>query len=244
MKKQYIPIFLFIFFRCFNIQAQEAEDKNRAVKLYSNFHILNSEEASNFQLPDSSGFHFHNISVAFSKNKKNTKRFIEGELSFLYRNKDGDRLLTETFFDTLMTPPRLITSEKNVPINSEDIVFRLRFELGRWVKNFEDKKLKLGWSPSLGAYVHSSKVTPKTSESFPITSFQAFFKIALVPRVQYSLTPNLFLDLNFPIQIMSFGFDSTTIENPVLTERQQKQGGFDFDLTGEVLMRFGVGYRF
>lgn len=244
MKKQYIYTLAIILLGCLKINAQEVETKNKALKLYSNFHILNTPEASRFILPDPSGFHFHNVSIAFSKNRKKPNRYYEVEFSLLTRKKEGDKLLTESTIDTIVTPPRIIFTEKNVPISTEDLVFRLRFELGRWVKMFKDEKLKLGWSPSIEANVHSSKENPKSVDSFASTGFNASLKLAVVPRVQYDLTSKLFLDLNFPIQLISFGVDYMTIENPILTERQKTQGGFDFDLTGEILLRLGVGYRF
>ena len=244
MKKQYYYTLVLILLGCLKMNAQEIESKNKALKIYTNFHILNTPEASRFQLPDPSGFHFHNISVAFFKNRKKPNRFFEGEFSFLYREKEGDKSITETSFDTIVTPPRLIVTQKEVPIETEDLVFRLRFELGRWVKKMNEEKLKLGWSPSVEAFIHSSKETNKSEESFPATGFNASLKLAVVPRVQYDLTSKLFLDLNIPIQFMSFGLDYNTIENPILTDQQKKQGGFDFDLTGEVLLRLGLGYRF
>jgi len=244
MKKQYIYTLVLLLLGCLKTNAQEVEAKNKAFKIYSNFHILGTEEASRFQLTDSSSFHFLNLSIAFSKNRKKPNRFMEGEISFLYSNKDGDRLLRETSFDTIVTPPRLIISERLVPISSEDIVFRLRFELGRWVKTFKEEKLKLGWSSSYEAHIHTSEITPRSSDTFLTSEFQAYLILALIPRIQYDLTSNLFLDLNFPIEIMSLGVDFTTIDNPILTDRQKKQGGFNYDIGGEILLRFGLGYRF
>ena len=119
-----------------------------------------------------------------------------------------------------------------------------RFELGRWWKSFKEEKIKLGWSPAFRAYAHFSEMTPKTSESFPESRFQAYLKLGFIPRIQYHLNSNLFLDLNFPIEVLSAGVDFLTIENPVLTDRQKKQGGGDFSVGGEVSMRIGVGVWF
>lgn len=244
MKKQYLYICLLLLIASSNVFAQEVDEKNKSVKLYTNFHILNSREASIFDLPDSSGFHFHNLSFAFAKDKKDSKRFREFEISFLYRDVDRNKEYTNISIDSTFTPPSTIEIKRTVPVNIEDIVIGLRFELGRWWKSFQEEKIRLGWSSSFRVYTHFSETSPQTSQAFPTTRFQAYLKLSFIPRVQYNLSPNLYLDLNFPIEIISTGVDFLKVKNPSLTEEQQKQGGGEFNFGGEVLMRFGVGYRF
>ena len=51
-----------------------------------------------------------------------------------------------------------------------------------------------------------------------------------------------YIELNTSINGATFGLDFDKVANPNLTERQQKQGGFDFDAFGERLVRIGVGF--
>lgn len=79
---------------------------------------------------------------------------------------------------------------------------------------------------------------------FPVNRMISGIEIGGFLHFIYEFKNNIYLDLNTSVLSASFGTQFTAIENPMLTELQRRQGGFDFDIIFFANFRIGVGYIF
>ena len=240
MKKQCFYILAFLCFICPNLQAQEDAPRENSILLYSNFNFLTFVDVQDpFLENENLGFGFRNFSVAFFKSKENVKRsYWEADFSFATQTREGD--IQNFNFDPLSS----IVMTTVEPVETKSNYYGLRFEFGRWFKVVRDEKLKFGWAYSFRSFVFTDKLTPKSSIGFEQEKFKSVVTFCLVPRMRYELNNRFYLDLNYSLDLFYGGVDFQTINDPILTARQQRQGGFDLGLLGAGILRLGAGCKF
>lgn len=209
-------IFLFFFLTSFSIFGQ-----SKSLKIYSNFLLLGSERYSVVPAFEQKNnlFEFEQITIAFRKEKE--KRYWEYEAGFLLFNNEADSLFQLKHIDG-----------------------HIRVEKGYKFKESSNGKFKFYLSPALKGYYLKEENTPKTTTNFPITNWVGGINLALFVRGQYHFNDKWYLDVNTSLVGASFGINLQKIENPMLFDNQQAQGGFDFDVLSEQLLRIGLGYNF
>lgn len=209
--------FLLSFFICCTFTAFS---QTKSLKVYSNFVYLNSERyviPSVFQ--ESSALDFEQFSLAYRTEKE--KSFWEYEAGLVLFQK----------------------SNSNNTLTLDHIDMHLRIERGFKVKTSENNKFRFYISPALKAYYLVEKTNPQTSTTFPKTHWIAGINGALFFRGQYHFSEKWYLDFNTSFIGGNLGVDFQKVENPALTINQQTQGGFDFDILGERILRIGLGYH-
>ena len=243
MKKIFLSIFFLTFlFNSISYAQDEGKEYEHSIKFYSSFQYLPSGGMPNYYL-DPSSFSFNSPSIGFYRENKSEDKFIEVSLSFSKRSTKGS--ITQTIVDTsTISNPPLMFITNVYSGSSNDLNIGLRFEKGRWIEKLSTSKLKIGFSTAVRAFAHFSNF-----ESFDVGYYsrdreQYFLVLGFVPRIKYNLTSKFYLALQFPFELFGFGVDFEYIGNPVLTTSQQRQGGFNFNLGGEALIRLGVGYNF
>ncbi len=212
-------IFLFFFLTSISIFGQ-----SKSLKIYSNFLLLGSERYKSEPIfiatrDNNNGFEFEQITIAFRKEKE--KRFWEYEAGFLMFSEEDSINQLDHF----------------------DVHFRV--EKGYQLKESSNGKFKFYLSPAAKAYYWKEEDIPKnTIDEFPITNWLGGINLTIFLRGEYHFSEQWHLDLNISFFGSNFGVDFQKIENPILTDRQQTQGGYDFDIRQERILRIGLGYTF
>lgn len=226
MKKTFpFILFLISFFAISSFAQKKEKEIEQSLKIYAAFQYFPTGNIPHhyFELPN---FSYNSTSLAFFRENKSNRKFVEITLSYFKKSETG-----------LFTDP-ITTSAK-----TENTKVGLRVERGVWLERFSSKKIKIGLGPSLRLMTNFSKLTPTGGIVFARERKQYFLALSFVPRIQYNINSKFYLSLNFPFDILTVGVDLETIKNPNLTSSQQEQGGFDFNIGGEALIRFGVGYN-
>lgn len=99
----------------------------------------------------------------------------------------------------------------------------------------------------LNQYVNT-RTEPSISNIYPRTSRNWISLVSLSPQLRYDISPRYFVDVAVPVEILQFGAAYQRIENPTLPERQQRNGGLEFNsfpgLNDALHVRVGGGIRF
>ena len=99
----------------------------------------------------------------------------------------------------------------------------------------------LGVSTSLG-YINEIN-EPKITSTFKSNENKLISNIGIVPRLIWSLSPIVFLDLNIPINVLQVEYSHYRIHNPSLPLEQQKNSNTEatfFPINYEVRLGLGV----
>jgi hypothetical protein len=132
----------------------------------------------------------------------------------------------------------------HVRYNRQDIGFRYQYTFSFM------KKAKL--NPQLGLSLlnryQGTESEPSVTNSYPRRTRQWNGIVAVSPQVRYNISPRLFADLAFPVELADFGFTFQEINNPGIPIRQQRNGGFEYDQLqnwdDRLHIRFGAGLMF
>jgi len=192
--------------------------QNQSIKIYSNFLYLNSERYSLRFNSSQKGFEFEQVRLAYRKTKE--KSFFELEGGLLAFKKE-ESIFTKNHFD-----------------------IHIRGEQGFKIRATKNGKFLMYLSLAAKVYYWTEDDLPKTSSSFETNTWTSGLNGALFFRGEYHLNEKFYLDVNTTFLGGNLSVLFTTTKNPALTERQQTQGGFDFDILTERLLRIGVGYKF
>lgn len=243
MRKTFLS-FLFLTFLFSTISQAQDEEKEmeRSLKIYSSFQYLplGNLPIYSFNLP---AFSYNSTALGFYRGNKTKNRFIEFSLSFSKRSDEGK--VTQTTIDTSsINNPPLIVLRNSYHGKSNELNVGLRFERGRWLERISTEKFKIGIGSSVRAFMHISDLKSTDPGYYPREREQYYLVFGVVPRIRYEVNSKFYFTLQFPFELFGFGVDFWTIKNPALTETQQKNGGADFNIGGETLIRLGAGYKF
>lgn len=169
--------------------------------------------------PFSSEFFGQEISIAAVKFKTNKYQEIE------FDDKD-----------------RSIFHSSSLKDESKNFLFKGMYEL--FLINHSKKKLRPQFGFGIESFLIYSEAYPMLPTVFPNISLSLGATLYFVPRLLYSLTENLYLDLNVPFGISQFIWNQETNLDPSLTLKEQRQRQSDFDfLNNTFQIRFGIGVR-
>ncbi len=207
------------------------------------FFFENNVELKLYEKNISFHFSFNSPAIAYYREDKTKSKFFEVSLSFSTRSTKGSIIETTVDTSTINNPPLMFTTNV-IAGSSDDLNIGLRFEKGRWIERLSTEKLKIGFSSAVRLFGHFSKFESFDDKFYSRDREQYFLVLGFVPRLKFNLTSKVHLILHFPFELLGFGFDFEEIQNPILTTSQRRQAGFNFNIGGEALIRFGVGYTF
>ena len=119
----------------------------------------------------------------------------------------------------------------------------LRYEFNYKVLGIKDR-LTLFLGASAEPYLELINVEPIISTSFDTKNQYLGSKVYITPRITYDFSKRFYIDLNFPIELANFYWNSSKIENPTLPEDIQKSTKFNSDYFNEVFrFRLGIGVK-
>ena len=106
------------------------------------------------------------------------------------------------------------------------------------------KKLNgfLGFSAS--PFYKWNKQEPLTSMSYTKSEKSMGLYFSVIPRVQYNINKRLYLDLNFPIALLTAQYTTQFSDNPALAINERQQSTIDIEqLPFGFAVRIGMGFR-
>lgn len=121
----------------------------------------------------------------------------------------------------------------------------LRWEIGQLIGGIENQRFIPAWSVSIDPYTDFSRIIPHTSAGFPTKFLEIGSVVNVIPKVEYSITKNMSLDVSFPVPVVNVWFSYDKIENPTVPKDSQKQSKIDqcFFPLRDTQIRLGLLYK-
>ncbi len=222
MKKCQVFLLPLIFCFCFHSAAQEIEtttpEKIITVKAYANFLYFDSDYNPMPYDFDKLFFRFWGITPSVIFRKEGSRTVHEFEPKFWFSTRDDN--------------------------NIKEYEIGLRYELNWYLKKDIFPGLQFRWGPAIRGYYYNADVSRGYNGPYPIEVNAGGLELSMGAHLEYRLSKNLILDLSTSNFNVNFGVDFHYHDHPDLTERQKKNGGFDFAFFNQQLMRLGIGYEF
>ena len=222
----------------------QENQKNKVIKLYSNISLTRTETTLN-QSPynltstvennNEMQIGYFTPSIAFVLPNGN---FHEIELSQLVINNTNNEtiVIDDSSGQTVQPISGQITTNVSIAMRYEyDVLF---------FKKKEGAKLMPYLGFSMNPYFSNKKYSSKISTSFPTNQNSFGALLSIVPRLNYNLNENWFIDVNVPVNIVDLNVTVNSNDNPALTEQQRSSSTLGFAMfPSKFLVRFGVGLR-
>ena len=105
----------------------------------------------------------------------------------------------------------------------------------------------LKWRPFLGTLFNvtasSMTFTPNYGDLFARERKKKGAGLGFVPRIQYLISDNLFLDFSATFFVLAVDLEHSADRNPVLTTEQQENDVFNAEIFGKYWLRVGLGWK-
>ena len=208
-----IYILLFCNLFAFNLFAQ-----SKGLILYKDFLIFDSYRLFEPFDYEPKAFNDYGFAIAYQFQKKDKPRFNQIELKYLYNSEDS---ATEDY-------------TRNH--------FNINYKIGKYSKKNIAKIVRVKYGLMAGLHYFSERRNKGSNIFFPIDFSSQTLVVNLFGGLEIPMTKKI--NLLFDLQWLgaSFGLDRQVVENPALTPRQRRTGGFDFDLGGERIFKIGLSY--
>jgi hypothetical protein len=222
MRRKQLMILLLLQLCIFvKLSAQEVEiegpKKEIIIKTYVDFLYFNSQYHPRPYDFTKEFFRFWGITAAISFRDKESLVIHEFEPRFWYSTRDNE--------------------------NIKEYEIGLRYERCWYLKNDIFPGVRFRWGPSARIYYYNADVVASSSNGFPLNVHNGGLELSMAAHIEFRITEKLKIELTTSNFNLNFAVDYQYNDNPNLTERQKSQGGFDFDLFDQRIMRLGIGYE-
>jgi hypothetical protein len=241
MKSYILLIFLFLSIQINKGWSQNINlDYKHALKVYnlSTFDDYNKTNEDTFGLKSTtiSLTQILHPTIAFQwKTKKNN--FQEIELTNFTFNVAG----TKTELINMYTGKAQLQSNS---CNLTQTYISLRYE---YIKNFnksKDKKLVPSLGLSLSPYFKRNMIKPLKSDEYMTGDQILGCRGFIIPRLNYYISPKLFIDFDIPLCIFDFYYITEVNKNPSLSLLEQRHSSSNSKVTpGIFSARIGIGLK-
>lgn len=121
----------------------------------------------------------------------------------------------------------------------------LRWEFGKLLGNIDKQRFIPALSASIDPYANFTHIIPYTSRFFKGKFLDVGSVVNIIPKLEYSITKNMSLDVSFPVPVVNVWFSHDKIEYPAVPENSQKQNKMDhcFFLVRDTQIRLGLLYE-
>jgi len=219
-RKQFVMLLLLNLWLSVSLVAQQIEiekaKKEIILKAYASFLYLNSDYNPRPYDFSEEPFRFWGITPAISFRDKESLIIHEFEPKFWYSTRDND--------------------------NIKEYEIGFRYEMCWYLKNEIFPGMRFRWGPSARIYYYDADVKANPM-GFMVHQQTGGLEFSLAAHLEYQLSEKLKIELTTSNFNLNFSVDYQYLNNPALTERQKQQGGFDFDLFGQRILRLGLGYE-
>lgn len=216
--------------------------KTKSLKLYSNLSVVTEQSSISIAANDistvnkKSQLNLGSLTPAFTWGLKNG-RFHEVEISEMNFNRNFQQTSQIDFGSGGLS----ITEGERV----YNLSLAMRYEYSVYSeKRAKKSKLVPALGGSIQPYFHYIATVPAVATRYRtgLSSFGAV--VNFIPRVYYNMNKKWFLDLNIPLTLAKIGGESSTVENSLIRDEDQRVTNFNLDfVTTDILVRFGVGMR-
>lgn len=126
-------------------------------------------------------------------------------------------------------------------------ILAFRYEYGKYFGDPRRSGLRFGLSGGLEPTLYSYNFTPLSSAQFPLQARIMTLELSISPMVEARLSKRAFLDLKLTPNILLADFGSVRVENPILTQDQQKLSRTydppEINLAASVVLRYVIKER-
>lgn len=234
-----IILFLISLFSTVSMGQEEEENTSKSLKIYSSFQYLPSNQLPTYFI-DPPNFFYNSTAIGYYKGNEMTGKYMEFGLSFGKRKSEGTILRRTVDTNTINNPPIMFITSGSFA-TSNDLNVGIRFEMGKWIKSLSKGKVKVGVGGLVHLFGHFSDLNPTETNFFTEERQQYYLTLGVVPRIRYDLNSKVNLAIQFPFEMIGVGLNLLEIDNPALADNQRTQGGFDYNIGGEALIRLGIG---
>lgn len=220
MKRTQTIIFL-LFNSCVftSLFAQDAEvdqpKKEIYIKGYVNFLYFNSGYHPNYHNFEKEFFRFWAVTPAVSFRNLESLKVHELEPKFWYSNRD----------------------------NVKEYEFGLRYELCWYLKKEIVSGLRFRWGGSSRIYYYKADIAFDPMFNNPTKEQNGGLELSLAAHLEYQIFKKIKVELTTSNLNINFALDYHYTDNPLLTESQKTQGGFDFEIFNQRILRLGIGFK-
>lgn len=216
MKSSYLKICLLVYLSSTTMTSLFSQSSE--LILYKDFFYFNSKPFLQSSAYEVKSIDNYGWSMAYKK-IKNESRYNQLEAKVFFSKSD----------------------DASAPFDRKEIL--LNFRRGKYLKKQLFNVLKVRYGPSLNVNLVTEELEIGTDRAFRRENISGGIGLSVFGGIEYSLSNRLNIHIDTNLLGMSFSTKYSNIENPVLTERQQRQGGFDFELFGERILKIGIGYN-
>ncbi len=233
-------LFLLLFI---NSQSLAQYSNNKSIKLYTNFNFVTEDDVSstdsitnNITTEKNKNYQLGYFSPAYTIELTNGN-FHEFEISRFLINQEQNQ--------TIISNDSLGRSEVIAGVKSTKIFVAFRYEYNFSLgKKTEETKFHPYVGISINPFFENAIIMPTVSSQFPKKQVQVGALLAIVPRINYDIKGNWYMDLNVPINIFEANVDFSNDQNPILSESERKTTEFNIELfPNNIMVRIGIGLR-
>lgn len=242
MVKQFTVLFSLLF-SAISWSQNSSLAYSKALKMYN---LTTFDAVSNTgQSSDLAGISFNSSvktfqllhpTIAFQWKTKKKENFHEIELSsFSFRRTNT---MEEKITDS--------TNSAQLISGSREASYSLaaRYEYIFTFFKTKDRKFLPSLGLGINSYFLQSSTFPKTADLFPVSDRIIGSKVFLTPRINYFITPKLFLDFNIPLCILDVNLQTRKKQDPILPINQQSVSTIRFQQFPTVFSaRIGLGIK-
>jgi len=205
------------------------QDKFKAIKLFSGYdYSRQSETVRNNKQFDSSGKFDLLSSISFSLGENLTFHEIE-----LYQLKAGFRQNQNQVNGITTNGEKVFETEIFLRYS-----YNIRF-------SSSGKRFSYILGAGLSPYYMGSKSKPLFGNSFERKIQEFGFTVDLFPRINYSLSSRVFVELNFPISLFGGRIEEIEVEDPSIPVSEQDESNWNSNLFPTIFRpSLGLGVSF
>jgi hypothetical protein len=138
---------------------------------------------------------------------------------------------------------RGITAKQRYSENRIELALRYEFILGANLFN-SDSRFSTAMGFSASPQFTYRVLDPDVTTAFNLSQTELGLIISIVPRIEYALSENFYLDLNMPLTVADYQFYATTDQSATLPLDQRKTHTTEFvTFPANFLVRFGLGLQ-
>jgi hypothetical protein len=221
MNKKLVIFILMIYCFVYKVIAQDGEviqpKKEVVVKVYSYFLYFNSNYNPRPYNFSTEPFRFWGITPAVSFRESRRLMVHEFEPKFWASVRDDN--------------------------NIEEYEVGLRYELNWYLKKDIFPGFRFRYGPSARIYYYHADVKKDVMNGFPVVAQNGGLEFSFSIHFEYLFSDHFRIEISSNNFNFNFAVDDVYYDNPALTERQKSQGGFDFEVFGQRILRIGIGYE-
>lgn len=119
----------------------------------------------------------------------------------------------------------------------------LRWEFGKLLGSIDKQRLIPAFGVSIDPYANFTHIIPYTNMFFEGKFLRVGSVVNVIPKVEYSITKNMSLDVSFPVPVVNVWLSHDKIKHPAIRENSQNKVDHCFFPVRDTQIRIGLLYK-